>query len=684
MQSPLPAAIRALAGDPELEVFSMQRLLNFFRKFRRPARGQAPKTALRRSFRPTLEALERREVCSVSAVSGAGGVIPGVEVETVYMGNQWNSNSTLKTESQQMNTFFNNILNSKYMDLLNQYCVVGRGSLIGSHVDDWITGFTPGTTITDSSIQYALAIDFNYKHDLPQPNSVRLYVVFLPANVSYTRTDINGNTHSSTTDEAGYHSFYHDSGTNTNVYYAVIPNPVGNNYATGLTGSESTLQKMTVVSSHELAEGVTNPDLKTGFWDRTKVNANGTPNPTYADEIGDIPQATLSVGNVAGLMNGYLVQKEWSNNDNASVLPSSNAAYQTQYDGQVSGIASVSTGGTSYIFGIGGYPYLEYKQQLSDGTWSGWSRMFAPPDLFNPTNSSGYPNWVVVTSIVASSDSHGWRIFVNDQYGMVWTMGASDQTWYNMGNFWSSPYVGPLSQVAPSFRGDGRPELIGLGYNGQVYVTAATGNGANGWWGNTWQQLPAMSGVTFNYIAAGFDPGANRDAVYGIDNNTTLWVSEQTSSSGGFGPWASNSFGGGFKSVVVSHQADGRVDLLVIDQNNALLSVTQATPGNWSYPVWQYLGGWVTQVTVGINQDGRQQVFALGGGNSIWSLMQMSPNDDWSDSHWYSLGGYANALSVSYDNNFWTSNYGELSLNVIGTDGRLWTAQQTVANGGFN
>jgi hypothetical protein len=72
-------------------------------------------------------------------------------------------------------------------------------------------------------------------------------------------------------------------------------------------GINNQLQSLTAVSSHELAEAITDPDTANGYHDFTQY---GYP------EIGD-----LAAGHF-GMLNGYVVQAEWSNYYNDIVIPS--------------------------------------------------------------------------------------------------------------------------------------------------------------------------------------------------------------------------------------------------------------------------------------------------------------------------------------------------------------------------
>ena len=115
-----------------------------------------------------------------------------------------------------------------------------------------------------------------------------LYFVYLPPNVVSTRQDGK----QSSLEYCGYH---HAVG---NVFYAVIP------YATcnGCVFPGNFLDTLTEVTSHELAEAITDPALN-AWWDSNTQ-----------DEIGDIcNRQTMRLG-------GFMIQTEWSNSQQACVI----------------------------------------------------------------------------------------------------------------------------------------------------------------------------------------------------------------------------------------------------------------------------------------------------------------------------------------------------------------------------
>jgi len=215
-----------------------------------------------------------------------GPLLTNVEVFTVFWGAAWQeaSNSAV---AEQMNEFFDFIVVSKLIDQLSEYNVegmtIGHGKRTGSLI---LTTSEPETKVADAAIQTMLQREIA-SGTLPEnaPNS--LYFVFLPPG-----TQVELAAAASCTDFCGYHDATRD-----NVFYAVMP------YAncTGCLGGLTTLDALTLTSSHELCEAITDPVPGQGWYD----DANG--------EIGDICAWKTKK------LNGYTVQLEWSNAAEACV-----------------------------------------------------------------------------------------------------------------------------------------------------------------------------------------------------------------------------------------------------------------------------------------------------------------------------------------------------------------------------
>jgi hypothetical protein len=255
----------------------------------------------RHAARLELEPLEARQVPSVTYHGGP--LLPNQEVEALYYGSQWATDPTLNAFTNQINLFLQTIVNSAYMDMLNEYNV-GRGSFTGAAID---RSAAPAT-IDDTQIQNALVHDVA-SGLLPAPDANRVYFVYPPPGTEVTFTDSSGTLNTSGTEPntphfLGYHDVVPASFRTSRLFYAVVPYPGGVN---GLQSGMTPLQQITFTSSHELAETGTDPDTTSGWLDDSQSSTGG-------GEIADLANGQ------DGTLFGYDVSFIWSNTWNTSIL----------------------------------------------------------------------------------------------------------------------------------------------------------------------------------------------------------------------------------------------------------------------------------------------------------------------------------------------------------------------------
>ncbi len=249
------------------------------------------------------------------ASNHGGPVIQSVQVIPIYWGAAWatGTNATLATD---LDSYFDFVVTSTLMDLLAEYSVPGQSIRHGSRLPSvHVPGSEPGTvtaagrSVDDGQIQTTLR-GWISAHTVPATTANTLYFIFLPPGV--TAIDNSGN--KSCDKMCAYHNSYDDR-----VFYAVMP------FADcGSCGFASVLlDNLTVISSHEFCEAITDPTGNT-WWD------SGTGN-----EIGDICSGqTVRLGK-------FLVQKEWSDKQDLctstpilNVAGNSLDAYTTDFNNQ--------------------------------------------------------------------------------------------------------------------------------------------------------------------------------------------------------------------------------------------------------------------------------------------------------------------------------------------------------------
>lgn len=198
----------------------------------------------------------------------------------------WNKNVDSEIQSK-IGRFFTSLADSEYMDMLNQYSTtitsaqgkpgtnqtIGRGTFGGIFI---IQPNNASTDLQDADVGAELEAQI-MAGNLPKPDADSLYMIYFPPGVSIS---LQGAT--SCKAFCGYH---HSTMTRSlgQVYFSVIPD-LGGACSYGCGFGNSPFENVTIVSSHEIAEGITDP----------AVDPNGDFGPPIAwvtnrgEEIGDV------------------------------------------------------------------------------------------------------------------------------------------------------------------------------------------------------------------------------------------------------------------------------------------------------------------------------------------------------------------------------------------------------------
>src|SRR5438270_3182980 len=117
-----------------------------------------------------------------------GPVLQSVEVVPIYWGAAWASGTNAQLTNQ-LDGFFDFIVTSEYMDLLNEYSTASTPIQHGSRLaSERISNSEPGTIVggvrqvTDAQIQSALQ-GWITNHTVPATTANTLYFIFLPPDV---------------------------------------------------------------------------------------------------------------------------------------------------------------------------------------------------------------------------------------------------------------------------------------------------------------------------------------------------------------------------------------------------------------------------------------------------------------------------------------------------------------------
>ena len=260
--------------------------------------------------RPLGAGCERLESRDLLAVTFHGGqLLQNVEAQAVYLGSDWKTSAPLKNQTAAVDQFMSYLVQSPYMDMLTQAGYgVGRGTATTGVVSDININKSAG--ITDAQIQADLQSAIS-SSQLAAPNANRLYVVYVEPGVV-----VKDGRDSSATSFLGYHGAFagRDAGGElVDIRYEVIPYPGSPNPSAGSQGFASTFDQLTSVTSHELAEAVTDPNVnyKASGWYDDRLNG----------EIGDLTHINTR-------LNGYLVQDAVDKNDRP-IAPSTSSSGQS-------------------------------------------------------------------------------------------------------------------------------------------------------------------------------------------------------------------------------------------------------------------------------------------------------------------------------------------------------------------
>jgi len=250
------------------------------------------------SARLRLEALEDRQVPTVSFFGG--NLLPQVQAQALYLGNEFAS-APAGTETATLDAFLKDLTGGPYLQALQRAGYnVGPGSAVAGAVDP--TALTVGSTISDAFIRARLQADVT-SGLLQAPNANTLYVVYVEPDVAVNLGLGQGTTRQGI---LGYHTAFVGAD-GAPIRYAVVVSPGGAAGNSVLPEAATALDQLTAVTSHELAEAVTDPDVNSdvnngrlGWFDPRR------------GEIGDVTENNPSA---YVRLNGNLVQEVADQND---------------------------------------------------------------------------------------------------------------------------------------------------------------------------------------------------------------------------------------------------------------------------------------------------------------------------------------------------------------------------------
>ncbi len=234
-----------------------------------------------------------------------GTVIQFVRAYLIFWGSAWTSSPPPTPTTAQVTDAVNRILSGGYLTGLSQYRGIGQGYILGSTT---VTSSNPPNGFTDTNVSNFIngLINAGTIPNLDADNQT-LYIVFMPKG-----------TNASNSNFIGEHTYFTNSN-NKRVHFSWVTN-------------NGTLSSISTITSHEIAEAMTDPEGSAILGDA------GTCSGTGWCEIGDVCQGTN------GTVNGASVQSYWSQKDKACEVfdyPAQTFPYVgTQFTGTVAANSS--------------------------------------------------------------------------------------------------------------------------------------------------------------------------------------------------------------------------------------------------------------------------------------------------------------------------------------------------------
>jgi GH25 family lysozyme M1 (1,4-beta-N-acetylmuramidase) len=370
-----------------------------------------------------------------------------------------------------------------------------------------------------------------------------------------------------------------------------------------------------------------------------------------------------SSGSVSGISGGCDVDVF---NGSMSSLVSTlviGSVQSTPASGYCVGPIAMNTDGTLEMFGVtaNNTPAHEY-QNNPNGSWTA---------LFNMGGITGIPG----ITVARNPDGRLEIFCVNS---------ADKKVYHNYQNSPHSSWSGWFAQNATGVtnlnaltNADGRLEVFGIGSNGDIWHNYQTTPGGS--W-NGWVDHPGA------HLKAGYQVARNGDGrleVFGVGDNGDVWHDWQTSAGGAWHGYADMGGAGMNPRLSIGQNADGRLEMYGIGSNGNVWHNYQVVGGGGAWNGWGDVGsfgvGAKPGMAVGINPDGRLEVFGATTAGVVWHRYQNVAGGSWTP--WYSLGGSGLDSQLMVANN---ANGALQVFAISGNDLAIWTNYQTTPGGGWN
>jgi hypothetical protein len=385
------------------------------------------------------------------------------------------------------------------------------------------------------------------------PNANRLYVVFVEPGTEVSQGGWTSGHEKGIEHFLGYHGAF---GNATQVFYAVIPYPGGINV--NISSLPNPIDGITEVTSHEVAEAATDPNLRYGWRDYGIQGEN---------EIGDL--ANLQYG----FWNGWVVQKEAGRNDQPMAPAGFGPQFTLTNSGPVRDFdATTDAAGNPVVVGLG----------TDNQVW-----IESPGHPWTLTQSG-----TVKTARITRDAAGRLEIFVIGMDDQVWAEIADNGTWGN----WMFTSSGDVKQLSATPDANGNPLIFAIGTDNQVWVESWT----SGWTLANPGQVLAISAVT---------DGSGNVVLFAIGMDYQVYV-------GQLGTGWSLTQAGQVKAIAATVDANGRAEVFVAGNDSQVYFESANADGTWN--PWTITRTGTVQDLCIVPNGTKRDIYCLGMDNQIW------------------------------------------------------------------
>lgn len=273
------------------------------------------------------------------------------------------------------------------------------------------------------------------------------------------------------------------------------------------------------------------------------------------------------------------------------------------------------------LFGTNNNGRIQYRHQTGVAGWTPWTH-------------SQTKGWL---SVSAEPNADGRLALAGlTPSGEIWlreeTSAGSNQ-WSNWTRLSNSPSSIPIGRVTMAHNLSNRLQIFATTHLGHAFYRYQFGPGSRQW--STWIQFSAFSGKLRSITAVRQADG--RIQVLAVDDAGAVWRTTQTTPTDTTWSPFTKLNGFGVASIAAARHANGNIELIGVDAGGGAWRRTQAAGGAW--------GDWsrlhpktLARATAETGNDGRIQIVGVDNLGNVWHSVQTFPNAD-TYSPWVLLDG---------------------------------------------